>query len=286
MINIKYILFFFIFFFISCEKEVRPPYSNKTIQIVVQGEISSELGVEVMVGRALPAFVSLPLDSLVINDALVTLIEDGVIVDTLVNIDSVGQYRLSKPVDITTGHTYSLAVEADGLPSVYSQGVKVYDSCLLNWGAGYTYISNEEGLLEASFSCNPQLNMNLYLRTSALGIGDITLPFRHFGAPVEDGECELIYGGTSYLSSSCYDMNDGKVAYSFEKKVFSYLHDGEYDVKKIRLEFISTVDDGEYYGGVSVGNIGFEEPRLTNSNIIGGFGFFYPKSSKVIVLEL
>lgn len=280
-----FVLIIGIVLFSSCEKEKHPPYSNKTIQIVVQGEISSELGVEVMIGRALPAFVSLPLDSLVINDALVTLLEDGVIVDTLVNIDSIGNYRLSKSVEIKNNHAYSLAVDADGLPSVYSKSVKVYDSCLTSWAAEYQSVSSKEGKLSVSFSCAPESDKELYLSVKAFGEGGIILPFRRYGPPSSDQECEFD-SGLNLLSSNCYDMANGELEFPFEKKVFSYLHDGMYDVKKLQLEFVTYENTGEYYGGVSVGAIGFAEPNVTNSNIIGGYGYFGSKNVKVLVLEL
>ena len=279
----KVLIAFIILIFLGCEKEVQLRYDTGGVEKIVVGGHLSPQGSELFIRKLIPMGDTTNWDTYFLNDAQPILYQDGVPIDTFRNIDSLGHFTLSQNNYIVAGKEYLLKVKSEGLDSAE---VHLQIPELMSGMTGtYESISDELGLVSYSFD-EPSEDLLLVTIKGYDSLGVERQIYSDFS--LDEGDCPTHLTAPIYIyPTKCLASANPRISIQFEKET----RDWSQDVAFVNLhKIVCTISmiDGQYESMLKINlgeQLGFAEPFITETNVIGGYGVVLAKNTRTIVIS-
>ncbi len=258
----------------GCLKEVELQYDgDEQAKIVLHGTISPQKGVLLNISKSIPPQEKLDFDQVFLNNALAVLFQDGIPVDTLVNVNNSGDFELSQNISIVEGKEYRLVVSAFGFDAASVQ-LRIPDS-LDGLSMSYQPDGSDKGIIQVSFE--PTQNELFY--AEVIGYDSLNLVRPIFLQESSNTiDCPASWFAHKYFfHEDCLHKNNPKIVALFNKETIQWepraivlLHKIKLLISKIDPEYETIIDfsDNE--------EVGFSEPVVIESNVEGGYGYVLP----------
>ncbi len=282
----KVFCLFCILVFWGCEKVVDLQYAATPAKIVLDGYISPQ-GSELFITRSTPAGKEMNRDSLFLNDALAILYQDSNPIDTFINIDTLGHFELSQNTSIVVGASYQIKVFAGGL------GVASVDDLLIpepidSLQMIFAPKTSDKGSIKVSFDAPD--NSLFYVKVTGYGSMGLELPVAStFLSDV--GECPATWTLPRYFCETrCLNIENPRVSFDFEYEAYNY-HWKSYDDTYVylhRIRYAISLSDKKYKNLFYVNegfDLGFIEPKITETNVKDGYGVVLPLNMSQVEVE-
>ncbi len=249
-------------------------------KMVIYGFVSSDSGCIVRISKTIPSTGNIPFDQLKVKDARVFLYENG---------DSILELKGDTSAKFTTqnfkpkfGAKYKIKATSFSLPECQSDE-EIFENLLISDKFSTEFSKNVSlgysGII-FSFELNFDTSKLNYFTFSSIGDGK-----DGYGAIILkpsglNKSCGLIYSGTGeFISSNCLLSNETiKIGATWDEN-------SNFPKPKIIILNVSSISPIFYKYLASINDIlkvdfAFIEPNTAVSNINGGYGIFYCKSTK------
>lgn len=273
--------------FVSCSKSIEytPEYDGE--KIVMNGYLSPLSGVSINLTSSYNPFETIYNNdsSHYINNATLVLYKGVIPIDTLINTNTNGDYKLSKDIDLDINSSYFIEGKASGFNNIKSERLNFTKKILIQ-NIKYRSLSKEIGSLIIDITA-PKNDELIYIDLSFLyknteisginelknisGVNDIDLCYSKINGKKED-----LY----FIKSNCFKGKEVSITIEFDKTFnldrdivnFEEVKIMLSSINKEYLQFPQTYDPG-IIGSSEYGSI---EPQLSFSNVTGGLGVILP----------
>lgn len=267
----------------SCTKYIdfSPKYEGD--KMVVNGFISTSEGVKIKLTHSInPVGKYLYADSLLVEDAVVTLYENG---EKLVEIAYSGKgfycFPNAKELNISEGKKYKLIVQSTLYGKVESEEITIPQNPIVE-NLSFEQTGIMDGLL--SFTIKEPNNLDSYFFIEL--IGPKSMYYYYFKEYKNDEgnfyfeSCKASVGHQDhiFLYSNYCGFTNTLHQYLIQTKSYdgTFYNDMVVNLGTIGQEFY---EYAKSYNDLYGLEYGFAEPPILKSNIIGGYGLFYARNS-------
>jgi hypothetical protein len=284
---------FVIFFGLRCSKERAYLPDNLPTLLFVNAQIDPNLGVNILVSRAVSTSDTVYIRDLLVNDATIELInENGNRINVPFKND--GKYFLDTlGLNIEAGKKYKLETRVLGLPNVESEWVTIPemvspDTIGFALDGGFNGDNpTGKGYLQFKPRSTPT---NYLLRMS--GINDNLPPFRvGFGLEITQ-LCDIyLRAGDACFDNTCFGGNTtAKCIINADASRYLPITNENLSFKSIEFQFGSVSKEYQEYlfslEQPEEWENGLVEPKPTYTNISGGWGVFFASNTSTWRIEL
>ncbi len=261
-------------------------------RLVVFGNISNEVGVTVYLTHTLPPTGTYYLDEIDVNvsSAIITLMENNVIVDTLVETEPGLYFASYLP---TPGNLYAINVVAEGFESAYSAIVEFPQPINL---VAVIYETDFEDISgDPAFSVKPVFTDNInennfYNFRFKMFMGDEISTGNIYESPDADplgckaGNLIFNEGLNKVFSDNCFPGNIFPLTFigskvEHESEIIPY-DKCEFSVGAVSKELNDYIVNQSETAGTQ---LLFSDPKLNYTNITNGFGVFWAQNDTTFV---
>ena len=261
-------------------------------RLVVFGNISNEDGVKVYLTHTLPPTGIYYLDDIDVNvsGALVTLLENNILVDTLEESEP-GFYVASFLP--TPGNNYSIQIVTPGFETVYSSIVTYPEPIILdgiNYETGFEDINGDPAFSVKPIFTDNIIQDNYYCFGFKLFVGEVTYTGNIFVSPDDEVlSCksgDLIFDErlNKVYSDNCFPGNSFPLTFigskvEHESEIIPY-DKCEFSVGAVSKELNDYIVNQSETAGTQ---LLFSDPKLNYTNITNGFGVFWAQNDTTFV---
>ncbi len=275
-----------LFLFWGCKQPSIELPSDSVPRIVLYGFISPQRA-QLNISQSAPAGQDLSLDNVFLNEAIPILQKpNGEVLDTLVRVDSLGNYKFSKHVNIEATKTYVVKVLCDGFEPVTTT-IEIPKSMPSEIVA--------TAIERSSYTWGITLEFDYYLDTYYLfqvdgfdGTGVHRFIDGQNNPSNEYTPCPSSWVQPLFFAhSSCLQNSNPTISMKIYKKTRDWDTGDFIDLKKVQYR-ISVVDEKyrNIFQGIGDLLVGYTEPILTEGFVQGGYGFIVPYNAKLVDIYL
>lgn len=289
-------LFFLSLIFTRCDLYRELSYSSdEDKKIVINGYISLLEGVNLQITHSLPVTdQTILLENIYLNDALVLLFEENILIDTLVNTDERGAFRLSKAFTPSVGYAYHVEVLHNDYPNVKTEKVIMPKKTdIINGVSDFGIIPDfgSEPFYSVHFSIYDDASEKNYYLLEALSNKD-NIVFDHgismqIAMSSEEQSCLVLP-----LSDFCFNGDSLHLSVladniGYEQSLLTEFSNESPDILSFYLHSVS-----ESYYNNFIRNTSLDEeisPFLSSdisySNVENGYGIFVAMNSDLFIIN-
>ena len=273
---------FILFSFWGCKQSPIEFPSDSVPKIVLYGFISPQ-GAKLNISQSTPFGQELFVDDVYLNDAIPVIQKaDGEVLDTLVRIDGLGNYKFSKHVNIEANKSYLVKVFCEGfepatttieipksMPSAISS--TVVDRSSYSWSVSldFDYFSDTYYLFQVD----------------GFDVAGVKRPVRwQDNTDYEQSSCPYNWVDPLFFAhSSCLHNPNPTISTMIYKETTNWDTGERIALKKVKYR-ISVIDEKykNIFEEIDGLLLGYVEPILTEGFVQGGYGFIVPFNSNTV----
>jgi len=275
------LVIFSLFSFWGCTSSSIELPADSNPKIVLYGFISPQ-GAKLNISQSAPAGQELSLDGVFLNDAIPVIQKvDGEVLDTMVSIDDLGNYKFSKHLDLEANKLYVVKVFCDGFESATTiieipKSMPTISSTVVNLSM-YTKIVNLDfDVIQDAYY--------LFQMDGYDGDG-IQRPIDGEDNPSNEyNECPINWTQPLFfVQSSCLHNSNPRISTKIYNETTNWDTGERIALKKVKYR-ISYVDEKykNIFERIDDLLLGYVEPILTEGFVEGGYGFIVPYNSSSV----
>lgn len=265
------LLYGIILLMMSCSKIIQVDYDQIESKLVLQGRLSPQRGLEVLVYRTKNPYEWVPVDSLekiyFVENAVVEIYHRDTLVDEAIH-QGQSFYQSEDPSRISAGMDYSVRVSASGMSSVQVDQIQVppeppevKNFKLTPFPDNGTSFYKRDTLFFEVKNRPEYTVFAVDVRYENYPIDDYDGFLEHFGESFDP--CDGLY----YFTNTCFTESwiERKQQYYFDRKTDRNAFFLISIIESKIMDFIEDVSGD--------GDDGFTEPPMHQGNVEGGFGY-------------
>ena len=275
-----------LFSFWGCKQSPLGLPSDSAPKIVIYGFISPQ-GAKLNISQSAPLEQELYVDDVYLNNATPVIQNtDGEVLDTLVRVDSLGNYKFSKPVNLGANKSYLVSVFCDGFEPATTI-IEIPKSMPTAISAMVVDLSSYSSSVSLDFDF---FSDTYYLfQVDGFDGGGVKRPIRSQDItaneynPCPDSWTRPLF----FAHSSCLQYSNPTISTIIYKETTNWNTGEQVDLKKVKYS-ISVVDEKykNIFERIDDLLLGYNEPILTEGFVQGGYGFVVPINSNSVEIYL